>query len=632
MAIPLLYLVGTLQVRAQENYKDYHPAEKTTIINEQFLNNNQKWPTDNKWLAGEIANGTFLIRCKNFQNATGMTYIETEGNLEKDFEMEACIKIIHGSGAMVFGMAPNLDHYRIEINTSKQLVFFRNLVSKGKLDKIYTTKTNLLNNNEFNKITIRKANHRFYLFVNEIFVKELPEAGLYGKLIGFSVSPDSEMEARQISLSYIIHKPPEIKWAFPEEQPITVNEKDISIRANILSYSEIKGIKLQSNKDFSIIQNDSLRKSTIENQFLFSFTTTLLEGHNSFSLNVTNSGGTTTSAALNIRYEKLYPPVITWINPSSNYINQEKATYQFQVSINSSSELDFFDFIFNGASFSSVRSFLPVKKVSGELVYDLLVPLVPGANDIYAIAKNKHGKTISESRTINYNPLDKGNEKRLALVIGNSDYPGGLKLKNPVNDAQLMEKTLRGLHFEVILQTNGDKRSMENAIREFSEKLPGYNVALFYYAGHGLQIDGINYLIPVDAKLNSKNDCKFEAIQVNYVVEEFEQYPDNINIVILDACRNNPYRSWARGGNSGFKAIDPASGTIIAFATSEGATAADGEGYNGLFTEELVKQILVPQSIESVFKKTRVAVEKRSQYMQSPQEWSKLKGDFSFIK
>jgi uncharacterized caspase-like protein len=195
-----------------------------------------------------------------------------------------------------------------------------------------------------------------------------------------------------------------------------------------------------------------------------------------------------------------------------------------------------------------------------------------------------------------------------------------------------MEATLKGLGFQVIKRIDASKAEMESAIKEFSKKLGETNVALFYYAGHGLQVDGMNYLIPVDAVLKEKADCKWESIAVNYVVEEFEKYPENTNIVILDACRDNPFRGWARGGQSGFKAIMPTSGTIISFATSEGAVAADGTGANGLFTEELVKQMGIPQNVESVFKKTRVQVETRSRGAQSPQEWSKLKGDFYFRK
>lgn len=224
------------------------------------------------------------------------------------------------------------------------------------------------------------------------------------------------------------------------------------------------------------------------------------------------------------------------------------------------------------------------------------------------------------------------NQRRLALVVGNSAYLGGSALKNPVNDANLIDTTLRNLGFTVIKRVNTTKSELERVIYEFSRKLKEYDVALFYYAGHGIQVDGKNYLIPIDAKLVDKTAVRFEAVAVNYVVNEFEYYQDNTNIVILDACRDNPFRSWGRGGSRGFKAIPPASGTIIAFATSEGATAADGTGENGLYTKHLVKQLDVPQSIESVFKKTRIAVQNASNGKQSPQEWTKLTGDFYFKK
>ncbi|RLD77196.1 MAG: hypothetical protein DRJ10_12360, partial [Bacteroidetes bacterium] len=223
-------------------------------------------------------------------------------------------------------------------------------------------------------------------------------------------------------------------------------------------------------------------------------------------------------------------------------------------------------------------------------------------------------------------------QRRLALVVGNSAYPGGSYLKNPVNDANLMATTLRGLGFTVIKRVNTTKSTLERAIYEYSRKLKDYDVALFYYAGHGIQVDGKNYIIPIDAKLTDKTAVKFEAVAVNYVVEEFEAYRNHTNIVILDACRDNPFRSWGRGGARGFKAMNPASGTIIAFATSEGSTAADGTGSNGLYTTHLTKQLKVGQSIESVFKKTRVAVQSASNGAQSPQEWTKLTGDFYFKK
>lgn len=222
------------------------------------------------------------------------------------------------------------------------------------------------------------------------------------------------------------------------------------------------------------------------------------------------------------------------------------------------------------------------------------------------------------------------NERRLALVIGNADYQFSGKLKNTVNDANLMATTLHDLGFDVIKKTNANKSEMEQAILDFSRELGKYNVALFFYAGHGIQLDGSNYLLPVDAKLDDRLAAQFEAVDVGKLVSQFERHPNNVNIVILDACRNNPFKTWSRGAESGFKAMPAPSGTIIAFATSEGATASDGSNENGLYTSHLVKQMKIPQRIEDVFIQTRVDVLTNSKNLQSPQEWSQLTGKFFF--
>jgi uncharacterized caspase-like protein len=256
--------------------------------------------------------------------------------------------------------------------------------------------------------------------------------------------------------------------------------------------------------------------------------------------------------------------------------------------------------------------------------------LKQGDNSIFLIATNVAGSTTSEKRTIKL--TTEVTEKRLALVFGNSNYEGKTPLRNPVNDANLMEGTLKELGFEVIKTLDAGKDEMTNAIREFNEKLPDYNVALFYYAGHGNQVDGKNYIIPVDAKLEKPGDCKYEAIDVNFIVEEFERYPDNTNIVILDACRDNPFASWTRGGEMGFRAMNFTSGTVVAYATSIGATAADGKSANGLYTQELVKQMMIPQSINDVFMNTRMQVKKLSGNTQVPTEDNRLVGHFYFKK
>jgi uncharacterized protein (TIGR02145 family) len=223
-------------------------------------------------------------------------------------------------------------------------------------------------------------------------------------------------------------------------------------------------------------------------------------------------------------------------------------------------------------------------------------------------------------------------EKKLAIVMGNSNYINGGALKNPVNDAILMSETLTKLGFDVISITNSTKDDMDKAILNYWRLLAGYDVALFYYAGHGVQVEGTNYLIPVDAELEDALALDFEAIDVGRVVKQFERFPNSINIIILDACRDNPFRTWTRGGSKGFTAMPAPSGSIIAFATSAGATASDGSGVNGLYTEKLTQQMIIPQRIEDVFINTRVVVHHESKGQQIPQEWSQLTGTYSFVE
>ncbi|MFN8254234.1 MAG: caspase family protein [Bacteroidales bacterium] len=222
-------------------------------------------------------------------------------------------------------------------------------------------------------------------------------------------------------------------------------------------------------------------------------------------------------------------------------------------------------------------------------------------------------------------------EKRLALVCGNSAYKNGGFLKNPVNDANLMAATLRSLGFDVILKTNSDLKSMQNTLVEFGNRLKGYDVALFYYAGHGIQVDGDNYLIPVDARLEEKSLCQFEALNVDAITKTLVSGNVRLSIIILDACRNNPFKTWMRGYSRGFKPVsNQAAGSIIAFATRENEAASDGPGKYGLYTEKLVQQMETAQNITEVFQNTRIEVLKASNNQQCPQEWNMLTGNFYF--
>lgn len=225
-------------------------------------------------------------------------------------------------------------------------------------------------------------------------------------------------------------------------------------------------------------------------------------------------------------------------------------------------------------------------------------------------------------------------KSKIALVIGNSDYPNA-KLKNPGNDASAFSTELKLLGFEVIHYNNASRKVFREAIHEFGEKLSANKgIGLFYYAGHGLQSDGVNYLVPVDAIVEKDYDIQDECIRADVVLRMMEMNNNPMNIIILDACRNNPYVKSSRSLGQGLAQPESApSGSIIAFATAPGKTASDGIGENGLYTQELIKAMRKPGlSIEQIFKEVRINVSKLSGDKQVPWENSSLMGDFFFRK
>ena len=227
-------------------------------------------------------------------------------------------------------------------------------------------------------------------------------------------------------------------------------------------------------------------------------------------------------------------------------------------------------------------------------------------------------------------------EKRVALVIGNSAYDNTAPLKNPSNDAVDIAETLRTLRFEVIDGTDLSKREMEKRIRAFADKLAGADVGLFYYAGHGLQVDGRNFLAPVDATLRTDTDLDFEAIELDLVLKQLERN-SRVSIVFLDACRDNPLaRNLTVTGRStsvgrGLAQVDKAVGMMIAFATQPGNVALDGEGRNSPFTEALLQHIdSEGASINDVMINVRKDVLEKTNGRQIPWENSSLTGQFYF--
>jgi len=219
-------------------------------------------------------------------------------------------------------------------------------------------------------------------------------------------------------------------------------------------------------------------------------------------------------------------------------------------------------------------------------------------------------------------------EPRVALVIGNKDYSSLNSLKNPINDARDMADILRKKGFYVIPLENASQFQMEQAITQFSNKIrSGKGVGLFYYAGHGVEFEGINYLIPSNVTGLTPDFVKSKTVSVDSIITAMERANNRFNILILDACRSKP---WGRGGG-GLAPINSATGIYVAYATAPGKIAEDGAGRNGLFTGYLKKYI--NQSglkIEEVFKNVRREVRKASHKRQTPWTSSSVDGDFYF--
>jgi tetratricopeptide (TPR) repeat protein len=224
--------------------------------------------------------------------------------------------------------------------------------------------------------------------------------------------------------------------------------------------------------------------------------------------------------------------------------------------------------------------------------------------------------------------------KRLALVVGNSSYTHGGALKNPVNDARSMAGALQAMGFDVLRFENVTQSQLKQAINTFGIKLRDYEVGLFYYAGHGIQHKGFNYMIPVEVDLQAAEQIEFDCVAADRVLAYMESASTKVNIIIMDACRNNPFeRSWNRSANgSGLAMMNAPTGTLIAYATAPGKVASDGESANGLYTSILLQYMKDPSlNLEQIFKRVRTEVTEKSNGSQVPWETTSLTGGDFFL-
>ena len=221
--------------------------------------------------------------------------------------------------------------------------------------------------------------------------------------------------------------------------------------------------------------------------------------------------------------------------------------------------------------------------------------------------------------------------KRVALIIGNSTYTKA-PLKNPVNDARAMQTKLKGLGFEVLIRENLKTKDIGGVYREFRASITPGTVALVFYAGHGVQFKGQNYFPAVDADITSEDDVPLQSLNLGSLLDTMEEAKAGVSIVLLDACRHNPFSRRFRSASRGLAKVEAASGTLIHYATKPGGVADDGDGNNGIYTEALLAQISEPgQSVEQFLKRVTNRVIQKTGGTQEPWLEGSLRGEFYFF-
>lgn len=338
-------------------------------------------------------------------------------------------------------------------------------------------------------------------------------------------------------------------------------------------------------------------------------------------------------------------PLILWETPKDAISSIEGNTIQLKACIGSKAKPEI-TLLMNDQPYQSRDFKIVPAKTTLFCEYDFQQTVVLGnltSAKFTLRVKNSSGQVESE-RTVNVaqqvtNNQSLTKEKRLALVIGVSNYDKKEAfLENPINDARDIAKTLRLLNFEVLEYKDLSRKEMRKAIDDFGEKLKNYNVGLFFYAGHGMQTNGENYLLPKDADMATVNDVPEECVAVNRLLGLMDVAQSDVNIVILDACRNNPFeRSWSRsmGKTGGLASPNAPKGTLVAYSADANQTADDKnpDSKNGLYTGELLKNITKPGlTLEQVLKQTRIGVLQKSNNSQMPAEYNKMVGDFYFVK
>ena len=461
---------------------------------------------------------------------------------------------------------------------------------------------------------------------------------LWNSNIGIDQQPAEEI-TRKVTENVSIETEPVIIWQLPFREIDSSTVKNYTMHAYIQSTSQLKSVVIYHNSVNSEYDLSSYRSgSKGEYNLTLEYNVVLGNGNNSIIIKAANNSGTTTSDIRSVYYNlpvRIFDNEVVWQAPSGDNAVTNTGKFKVIACIKSMSKITQITLFLNNNMWAFDRTqSIPQESTDCMVKYEKEIDLQTGNNEIKIEAVNENNSKISASRIIILQELKV--EKRLALVIGNSKYSHGAFLLNPANDATEMAKVLEKVGFDVQSYIDADQKTVKMAMDQFGAKLENYQVGLFYYAGHGIQVNGNNYIVPVDADLYMENDVEYDCVEVGRILGKMEDSGCETNIIILDACRDNPFeRKWSGRSvkTQGLAFMNAPSGSIIAYSTAPGKTASDGTGENGLYTSALLKYIQVPNLIlEDVFKNVRSEIEKTSDGNQTPWESTSLKGSFYFLR
>ncbi len=418
-----------------------------------------------------------------------------------------------------------------------------------------------------------------------------------------------------------------LEWSDMDEN---ISQSEYELKVKVKSPTKITSVSVSVNGT----QDRGIK--TVDNtgyDMVIMRTLSLVEGKNVIRVAVTNEAGTTQEEkTINYQPHGKNLPVIDWLDFASTTTKQE---YHMRLGIRSKSKIEDVSVTVNGLQTRGAKT---TESDEYEMTVDRTVTLSEGTNRIVVSVRNAEGISTSE-KVITYkgvSPTPVINEKRIALIIGNSHYSNEeMNLANPKNDAEDVAEKLEQLGFEVTKLIDGSLEQIDKELSTFAVKAKDYEVALFYYAGHGIQSKGVNYILPTNIDNLTEDNIRYKCVDSGRVLDAMELSNCKLKIVVLDACRNDPVsRSWHRSSASrGLSLMNAPIGTIIAFSTAPGQTAQDGNGHNSPYTEAFLSTLDIP-NLDALhfFQSVGASVQKKTQRSQIPWLSSSFTGDFYFNK